>query len=299
MVAGKPTFPQVWEEIVSQADDSVFVAHNAKSMDICAILKSLDRYHMTIPRILYYDTLEVSRRCLPDQKSHKLTELCTALNLPILKHHDPLDDAQMCENLFLHLISSYPVKNCDIHITDYVPPVPEEVCTCSPADDKACQAGAREIYDRLLAAYPETAKAFPELKNLVSGASLYFYRQRAAFFGWLKSRGLYIELDAESVDVPLDLSLPCERRDIKPAPVYRFYLFECNNLDPILSLLHDISKDKYYSANVESFGCCSDFNRCSDVGHCLYPDDWDYVGCSYRRNLDKGRIFYGENQNID
>lgn len=297
MVAGKPTFPQVWNEIVPWTNHSVFIAHNAKSMDICAILKSLERYHMTIPRILYYDTLEISRRCLPDQKSYKLTNLCTVLELPILKHHDPLDDAQMCANLFQYLIANYPVRGQDIHITDYVPSAPGEYCFCQPVDDQVPPISAQDVYDRLLAAYPDTARAFPELKKLTNGTSLYFYKQRAAMFDRLKSRGLYIELDVESVDDPLELFLDFERKNIKPAPIYRFYLSARDNLDPLLALLHDICNDKYYSANVESFGCCNDFVRCSDAGHCLRMDDWEYVGCAYRRNLDKGRIFYGENKN--
>lgn len=48
----------------------------------------------------------------------------------------------------------------------------------------------------------------------------------------------------------------------------------------------------------DSFACCSRFTACSDAGHCLHPDKLTALSCSYRKNLEKGRIFYGENKNI-
>ena len=40
-------------------------------------------------------------------------------------------------------------------------------------------------------------------------------------------------------------------------------------------------------------GCCSQYRECSDKKMCLHAADPDYAGCSYRRNLEDGRIFYG------
>ena len=50
-------------------------------------------------------------------------------------------------------------------------------------------------------------------------------------------------------------------------------------------------------ASYDEFGCCSKYMQCSDDKKCLYPDDPDYMGCHYKRNLEKGRIFYGKNKN--
>lgn len=46
------------------------------------------------------------------------------------------------------------------------------------------------------------------------------------------------------------------------------------------------------------FGCCHLYEQCSDVGHCLQGIDYKR-SCSYAKNLDTGRIFYGKNRNID
>lgn len=48
---------------------------------------------------------------------------------------------------------------------------------------------------------------------------------------------------------------------------------------------------------LESFGCCSRYQECSDNGACLYPTIEDYKGCLYNKNLVKGIVFYGKNAN--
>ena len=49
-----------------------------------------------------------------------------------------------------------------------------------------------------------------------------------------------------------------------------------------------------------TYGCCGLYERCSDEKRCLQADiDREYAkGCSYRNNLENGRIFYGKNKNI-
>lgn len=49
----------------------------------------------------------------------------------------------------------------------------------------------------------------------------------------------------------------------------------------------------------ETFGCCNDFLRCSEAEACIHQDDRFYNGCTYRTNLEQGRIFYGSKRNID
>lgn len=43
----------------------------------------------------------------------------------------------------------------------------------------------------------------------------------------------------------------------------------------------------------ESFGCCHLFNECSDARKCINPRRIMSLGCEYRKNLEKGMIFYG------
>ncbi len=45
----------------------------------------------------------------------------------------------------------------------------------------------------------------------------------------------------------------------------------------------------------ERFGCCHNYLRCSNEMRCTYEDDPEYSGCSYRKHLESGNIFYGKN----
>ena len=43
------------------------------------------------------------------------------------------------------------------------------------------------------------------------------------------------------------------------------------------------------------FGCCAWYVQCSDALKCINPDTDHAKYCSYRQNLEAGRIFYGKN----
>ena len=55
------------------------------------------------------------------------------------------------------------------------------------------------------------------------------------------------------------------------------------------------SIDNYVSSS--SFGCCYKFEKCSDEKKCLHENKLYSTGCAYRKNLENGKIFYGENRN--
>lgn len=49
----------------------------------------------------------------------------------------------------------------------------------------------------------------------------------------------------------------------------------------------------------KEFSCCSRYMQCSDAKICVHPDKPFAAGCFYRKVLHSGRVFYGENRNID
>lgn len=49
----------------------------------------------------------------------------------------------------------------------------------------------------------------------------------------------------------------------------------------------------------EFFGCCGKYEQCSNSRKCLHEDLFYSKACYYRKNLESGRIFYGENRNIE
>lgn len=55
-------------------------------------------------------------------------------------------------------------------------------------------------------------------------------------------------------------------------------------------------KNPVEQETVETFACCSSYRKCSELKECLFNDD-AHKGCLYRKNLEKGHIFYGKNAN--
>ena len=70
-------------------------------------------------------------------------------------------------------------------------------------------------------------------------------------------------------------------------------------LSHILSLACEVAIEIISEYGGESFGCCSRYLVCSDERKCVHPDRLFSRACSYRKNLEKGRRFYGKNRNID
>lgn len=54
-----------------------------------------------------------------------------------------------------------------------------------------------------------------------------------------------------------------------------------------------------YTSKASSFACCSKFNECSDAKRCVHENLLYSKACVYRSNLDAGRIFYGQNRNVN
>ena len=53
------------------------------------------------------------------------------------------------------------------------------------------------------------------------------------------------------------------------------------------------------SFNYDSFGCCGRYLGCSNAKKCIHDDIfYATAACQYKKHLDKGEIFYGENKTI-
>lgn len=43
-----------------------------------------------------------------------------------------------------------------------------------------------------------------------------------------------------------------------------------------------------------SFGCCSKYHLCSEAGKCIHENKLYAKGCSYRSNLEAGKVFFSK-----
>lgn len=105
LVAGQPTFPELWEEIGPIMDSGLLIAHNAP-FDMAVLAKCLRdygiRWHGSVP---YACTCQMSRRLLPGLPNHKLSTLCNYLELD-LDHHKAGSDSRACGEILLYHLRS-------------------------------------------------------------------------------------------------------------------------------------------------------------------------------------------------
>ena len=68
----------------------------------------------------------------------------------------------------------------------------------------------------------------------------------------------------------------------------------------LLPYLEDLIHNRLlnYKSSEPSYGCCHLYQQCSDAKRCVSKDKMYATVCSYKRNLESGRIFYGKNKNI-
>ena len=93
-------FKQLWDsELFKYFNNNLIVFHNA-SMEL-SVLKSLfSHYKIDDFNINYIDTMKLAEL---SGKPKKLTELASLFDIPIIKHHDPQEDAEVCANVFSEL----------------------------------------------------------------------------------------------------------------------------------------------------------------------------------------------------
>lgn len=49
----------------------------------------------------------------------------------------------------------------------------------------------------------------------------------------------------------------------------------------------------------KEWDCCSRYMECSNAKRCVHPDPELALKCGYRKILASGKIYYGENRNVD
>ena len=100
MVANKPTFPELWENIKPILDSGLLIAHNAP-FDMGVLAHCLNDYQIEWQPFTYYAcTCVMGRACYPDLYNHKLDTLCEYLQLD-LDHHNAGSDSRACAELLL------------------------------------------------------------------------------------------------------------------------------------------------------------------------------------------------------
>ncbi|WP_102342746.1 exonuclease domain-containing protein [Galactobacillus timonensis] len=105
MVSDKPTFPEIWPEISNYFNESLLVAHNAKSADLSYLNKVVQHYRLDIKVVQFIDTM---RSPFGYDGPLRLDALCDFYGIDLSNHHDAFADAEACRSVFYKLNEERP-----------------------------------------------------------------------------------------------------------------------------------------------------------------------------------------------
>ena len=100
VVAGSPTFPELWPTLAPLLSSGLLIAHNAP-FDMSVLAKCLRDYNIPWRGISSYAcTFQMGCRCYPELPGHKLSTLCEHCHIS-LDHHHAGSDSRGCALLLL------------------------------------------------------------------------------------------------------------------------------------------------------------------------------------------------------
>ena len=74
---------------------------NNAGFDTGVLAGCLDYYGIEQPNYLSLCTVRTSRKLYPEFENHKLNTVCQQLQIPLLNHHDALEDSRACAQILL------------------------------------------------------------------------------------------------------------------------------------------------------------------------------------------------------
>lgn len=116
-VEHEATFPEIWAEISEWFTNGLIIAHNA-SFDIPVIHKMLNQYHMPIPDFYYICTMQKAKKHFAPTQfgGYSLNALCEGYHITLENHHNALDDAKACAELFQRLKFDFGCAESEISV---------------------------------------------------------------------------------------------------------------------------------------------------------------------------------------
>lgn len=101
MVANSESFEHYWKAGLNEYfNNNLIVFHNA-SMDLSILRQLFEHHQIEDYDINYLDTMNLaSHNNLPG----KIVELANHYGLEIIDHHNPVEDAKLCANVFINLV---------------------------------------------------------------------------------------------------------------------------------------------------------------------------------------------------
>lgn len=140
-VASQPRFAEVFEEIAAFLSDDILVAHNA-AFDTGVMRAALQASARPGPAFSYACTVILARRSysLP---SYSLPFVAEAARVPLINHHDAIEDARACAGILIDIAAKHGVATIEDLYHSLELPLPQmEAFFPAPGEPKETPAAA-------------------------------------------------------------------------------------------------------------------------------------------------------------
>ena len=104
-VKNAPHFAEVWEKVDKMIGDSPIVAHNVGFEKSC--INACNEEFGSNNNYKYIDTLKLSREYLKNMYNYQLDTVCRRLKVKLKHHHNALDDARACGEIYCKIREKY------------------------------------------------------------------------------------------------------------------------------------------------------------------------------------------------
>lgn len=104
-VKNAPLFSEMWPELKPYFSRYPVVGHNIL-FDKFVLEKAVRRSGLELLPLVYYDTLGLCRYNFPDANGFDLASACLAFGVPLMQHHNALDDARAAAQLMIALMEN-------------------------------------------------------------------------------------------------------------------------------------------------------------------------------------------------
>lgn len=158
-------------------------------------------------------------------------------------------------------------------------------------------AAYNSIFSRLKDAAEEIGASAADIKIKHNrGYSSIWYDSMLAFRLKLRKNTRYIEVPLDSKSAVQEIA-PLDRQKKVSDDFWRVKLGNepiSEHEDALAVVLQDA-----INRLPKEWDCCSRYMECSNAKRCVHPDPALALKCGYRKILASGKIYYGENRNVD
>lgn len=293
----------VMPRFLSFIEDSTLIGHNITSFDI-PFLNTVCS-NLGLPEITnnLIDTLPLSREKLPELDNHKLSTICDYYGIDTSNAHHALSDCYMCDSAYRFLMSD------DVEIMSASNPFQQKILTML----------VKIISEKEL---PDNSLRLRENKNMSIDSYSVLIVEPPYPLGSESKGGSQSTMKISSsnngytIDIHKNVfdNIQCpnnviykiinekkeEKKKKNTVPPHVIISFPTDNSEfynYVESII--LYRLAHYRTKSSTFSCCSKFHQCSDAKKCVHENKLYSTACTYRKNLDNGRIFYGKNRNID